>query len=152
MKMNRFMVLVIGLVFLFCTSAIAAETKKADVATPAAPAAKAEPAKAEKKEVKEAEKKTDGKVVEISDKTLKIERTLKGKVETMEFSLEKPFANIKVGDQLKGSYIEKNGQNVLLRVDPAKKTAVQESKKKTPETAKPVAPPVPPVTAPPATK
>ena len=149
--MKRFMVLVIGLVFLFCTSAIAAETKKADVATPAAPAAKAEPAKAEKKEVKKAvkkkaEKKTDGKVVEISDKTLKIERTLKGKVETMEFSLEKPFANIKVGDQLKASYIEKNGKNVLLRVAPAQKTAVQKSKKETPKTAKPVAPPAPPVT------
>jgi hypothetical protein len=150
------MVLVIGLVFLFCTSAIAAETKKADVATPAAPAAKAEPAKAEKKEVKKdvkkkvvkkkAEKKTDGKVVEISDKTLKIERTLKGKVETMEFSLEKPFANITVGDKLKVSYIEKNGQNVLLRVAPAQKTAVQKSKKETPKTAKPVAPPAPPVT------
>ena len=149
--MKRFMVLVIGLVFLFCTSAIAAETKKADVATPAAPAAKAEPAKAEKKEVKKvvkkkAEKKTDGKVVEISDKTLKIERTLKGKVETMEFFLEKPFANITVGDKLKVSYIEKNGQNVLLRVAPAQKTAVQKSKKETPKTAKPVAPPAPPVT------
>ncbi len=149
--MKRFMVLIIGLVFLFCTSVIAAE-KAATPATPATPAAKAEPAKTEKKEVKKAEKKTDGKVVEISDKTLKIERTLKGKVETMEFSLEKPLANIKVGDQLKTSYIEKNGQNVLLRVAPAKKTAVQKSKKETPKTAKPVAPPAPPVTAPPATK
>jgi hypothetical protein len=139
--MKRFIVLIIGLVFLFCTSAIAAETKKADVAAPAATAA-AEPAKAEKK----AEKKTAGKVVAISDKTLKIERTLKGKVETMEFSLEKPFANITVGDQMKVNYIEKNGQNVLLQVAPAPKKVVQKSKKETPKTAKPVAPPAPPVT------
>ena len=148
--MKRFMVWAIALVFLFCTSVIAAE-KAATPAVPAVPAAKAEPAKAEKKEVKKvvkkkAEKKTDGKVVEISDKTLKIERTLKGKVETMEFFLEKPFANITVGDKLKVSYIEKNGQNVLLRVAPAQKTAVQKSKKETPKTAKPVAPPAPPVT------
>jgi hypothetical protein len=144
--MKRFIVLIIGLVFLFCTSAIAAETKKADVAAPAATAA-AEPAKAEKKAVKKkAEKNTAGKVVAISDKTLKIERTLKGKVETMEFSLEKPFANITVGDQMKINYIEKNGQNVLLQVAPAPKKAVQKSKKETPKTAKPVAPPAPPVT------
>ncbi|MBU4372653.1 MAG: hypothetical protein KKH02_00695 [Proteobacteria bacterium] len=139
--MKRFMVWAIALVFLFCTSAIAATTPAAPA--PGAPAA-------EKKEVKKVEKKdvkkTAGKVLEISDKTLKIERMLKGKAETIEFSLEKPFANIKVGDQLKISYIEKNGQNVLLKVAPAQKAAVKKSKKETPKTAKPVATPAAPVT------
>ncbi|MFH2074194.1 MAG: hypothetical protein ABIJ57_02430 [Pseudomonadota bacterium] len=146
--MKRFMVLVVGLVFLFCTSAIAAE--KAKPAAPAAPAA-AEPAKAEvkaeKKEVKkeakkkakkEAEMSAAGKVMEISDTVLRIERTLKGKVETMEFYLEKPFLNIKVGEQIRVNYREKEGRNVLLRVAPAKKTAVQKTGKEAPKETKPV--------------
>ena len=37
---------------------------------------------------------TAGKVLEISDTLLKIERTLKGNAETMEFVLEKPFPGI----------------------------------------------------------
>ncbi|OIP93265.1 MAG: hypothetical protein CO013_00615 [Syntrophobacterales bacterium CG_4_8_14_3_um_filter_58_8] len=144
--MKRFMVWTIALVFLFCTSAIAATTPAAPA--PGAPVAeKKEVKKAEKKDVKKkTEKKTAGKVLEISDKTLKIERMLKGKAETIEFSLEKPFANIKVGDQLKVSYIEKDGQNVLLKVAPAQKAAVKKSKMETPKTAKPVATPAAPVT------
>jgi len=85
------MVLVVGLVFLFCTSAIAAEKKApaapATPATPAVkaePATKAEPAKAEAKEAKKAktakkkaaEMSTAGKVLEVSDKVLKIARTV----------------------------------------------------------------------------
>lgn len=72
---------------------------------------------------------TAGKVIELSEKTLKIERSLKGKVELMEFSLEKPFLEIAVGDQIKVSYLERDGQNILTRVAPAKKTAVQKPKK-----------------------
>ncbi len=45
--MKRFMVWAIALVFLFCTSVIAAE-KAATPVTPATPAATADPAKAEK--------------------------------------------------------------------------------------------------------
>jgi len=81
---------------------------------------------------------TAGKVVEISDTVLRIERTLKGKVETMDFSLEKPFPNIAVGDRIRVNYREQEGRNVLLRVAPAKKTAVQKSKKGVPKEAKPV--------------
>lgn len=80
---------------------------------------------------------TAGKVLEVSDKALKIERTLKGKAETMEFSLEKSFTDIKAGDQIKVSYHEKDGRNILIRVAPAKKTAVQKPKK---DAAKPVSP------------
>ncbi len=72
---------------------------------------------------------TAGKVMEVSDTVLKIERTLKGETETMEFSLEKPFTNIVVGNQIKVTYREKGGRNILIRVAPAKMTAVQKPKK-----------------------
>ena len=88
-----------------------------------------------------------GKVLEISDTLLKIERTLKGKAEIMEFILEKPFPNIAAGDQIKVSYLEKDGRNILTRVAPAPKTAVRKAvKKDLPKGMKPVAPPAPPVT------
>lgn len=88
-----------------------------------------------------------GKVLEVSEAVLKIERTLKGKAEMMEFILEKPFSAIAVGNQIKVSYMEKDGRNVLIRVAPAQKTAVKKAvRKDLPKEIKPVAPPVPPVT------
>ena len=89
---------------------------------------------------------TAGKVIEVSDTLLKIERTLKGEAETMEFILEKPFTNIAVGDQIKVSYREKNGRNILIRVAPAKMTAVQKPKKEASKAAKPAEPKAAPVT------
>lgn len=90
---------------------------------------------------------TAGKVLEVSDAMLKIERTWKGKAEIMEFILEKPFPNIAVGDQIKVSYLEKDGRNILTRVAPAQKTAVRKAvKKDLPKEMKPVAPPAAPVT------
>jgi len=83
---------------------------------------------------------TAGKVIEITTALLKIERTLKGEAEIMEFILEKPFTNIAVGDQIKVSYREKNGRNVLIRVAPAKMTAVQKPKKEASKAAKPAEP------------
>jgi hypothetical protein len=80
---------------------------------------------------------TAGRVLEISDTALKIERTLRGKAETMVFILEKPFPGITVGDQLKVSYLEKEGRNILLRVAPATMTAVQKPK----SSVKPATPP-----------
>ena len=88
-----------------------------------------------------------GTVLEISGTSLKIERTLKGKAEIMEFILEKPFPNIATGDPVKVSYREKDGRNVLIRVAPAKKTAVKKAvKKELPKEMKPVAPPAAAVT------
>jgi hypothetical protein len=88
-----------------------------------------------------------GKVLEISDTILKIERTLKGKAEITEFILEKPFPNIAAGDQIKVSYLERDGRNVLIRVAPAKMTAVKKAvRKELPKEMKPFAPPAPPVT------
>lgn len=70
-----------------------------------------------------------GRVTEISASVLKIERTLKGKTETMEFILSTPLVNIAVGDQIKVSYLIKEGRNALLRTAPAQKTAVKKTKK-----------------------
>lgn len=88
---------------------------------------------------------TAGTVLEMSGTSLKIERTLKGKTETMEFSLEKPLPAIAVGDSVKVSYLERDGRNVLVRVTPAKKTEVKKAtKKELPKEMKPVAPPAAP--------
>ena len=90
---------------------------------------------------------TAGRVLEVSDAILKIERTLKGKAEIMEFILEKPFPSIAAGDQIKVSYLEKDGRNILTRVAPAQKTAVRKAvKKDLPKEMKAVALPAPPVT------
>ena len=90
---------------------------------------------------------TAGKVLQVSDTILKIERTLKGKAEIMEFMLDTPCPNIAAGDQIKVSYLEKDGRNVPTRVTPAKKTAIRKAAKKDlPEEMKPAATPAPPVT------
>src|SRR5271157_4575898 len=57
-----------------------------------------------------------GKVTEISDEFVKIERTVKGDVETMEFALEKPVKNIIVGDSVKIAYMETDGKLIASRV------------------------------------
>lgn len=89
---------------------------------------------------------TAGKVIAVSNTELKIERTMKGKVETMEFILENPFPVIAVGNQVKVSYREKEGRNILIRVAPAKKTAVEKSKKDAPKAVKLAEPKAAPVT------
>jgi hypothetical protein len=71
---------------------------------------------------------TAGKVLEVSETLLTIERTLKGKVETMVFVLEAPLPDIAVGDQLRVNYLRKDGQNVLIRLSPTGRTAVQTPK------------------------
>jgi len=57
-----------------------------------------------------------GKVVEISDESIKIERTVKGDIENMEFALDKPTAGIMVNDSVKIAYTEKDGKLIALRV------------------------------------
>jgi len=57
-----------------------------------------------------------GKVIEISDKAIKIERTVKDKAEIMEFVLDKPAEKIAVGDSVGIAYIEKDGQLIASRV------------------------------------
>ena len=57
-----------------------------------------------------------GKVVEISGDAIKIERTVKGDIETMEFSLEKPSAGVIVNDSVKIEYTEKDGKLTASKV------------------------------------
>jgi hypothetical protein len=122
--MKGFLIASAGLILLGFTLAFAAE--KATTAPPTPP--------------RVPEMSTAGKVIEVTATLLKIERTLKSEAETMEFVLEKPFTDIAVGDQIKVSYREKNGRNVLIRFAPATMTAVQKPKKDTPKTTKPAEP------------
>jgi hypothetical protein len=60
--------------------------------------------------------KATGKVVDVTDTSLKIERTVKGAVEPFEFALEKPLTKIKVGDKVIITYIIKDEKNVITRI------------------------------------
>jgi hypothetical protein len=60
--------------------------------------------------------KAAGTVTEISDTVLKIERTVKGKMEGMEFVLDKPVVKITAGDKVQVSYVIKEDKNVAMKV------------------------------------
>jgi len=66
--------------------------------------------------VKAAKMHATGKVIEISNESIKIERTLKGDIEYMEFSLDRPAADIGINDSVKIDYLEKDGKLVASRV------------------------------------
>ena len=66
--------------------------------------------------IKAAKMNATGKVIDISDESIKIERTVKGDVETMEFALEKTVKNIFVNDSVKIDYLEKDGKLTASRV------------------------------------
>ncbi|HVO66382.1 MAG TPA: hypothetical protein VMT12_07865 [Syntrophales bacterium] len=57
-----------------------------------------------------------GIVKAISTTMLVVERTIKGKVETLEFALDKSIENIRVGDRVKISHIKKDGKHIAMRV------------------------------------
>ena len=97
---------VVGTVFLLSTLAFAADK--------ATSPDKAGPVKTTI--VKAAKMHATGKVIEISDESVKIERTVKGDVETMEFAFEKPVKNIIVNDSIKIDYVEKDGKLIASRV------------------------------------
>jgi hypothetical protein len=70
-----------------------------------------------------------GIVIEITDTALKIERKVKDKVETMEFTLEKPLVKIKAGDKVRVSYITREDLNVATRVEAdVPQTAIKKAK------------------------
>jgi hypothetical protein len=135
--MRKFMVFVVGLAFVFCALVFAAD-KPSDAPAKTQPV-KAAPIKASK----ETRVSFTGIVKEISDITIMVERTVKGNVETMEFALDKPVANIKAGDKVKVSYIKKEGRNIAIKVAPdvvkkiIKKTAPAKEIKPAPTEAPP---------------
>ena len=100
---------IIWFVWFFCASPfLFIET--AGGADKAPPASKAAPS------VRITRMRAEGVVTAISDTTLKIERKVMDKVETMEFTLEKPVAKIKAGDKVRVSYETKGDKNVAARV------------------------------------
>ncbi len=105
--MKRLSVGMIVIAFVFGALAFAAEQ---GVKTPS----KVEPAKAAA--IKIVKMKATGRVVEVTDTSLKIERTAKGTVEPFEFALEKPLTKIKVGDKVSITYILKDEKNVITRI------------------------------------
>jgi hypothetical protein len=106
--MKKALVYVIGAAFLLSALAFAADK-------PASNAAGADQVKAASP-VRIAKMNATGKVVEISDKAIKIARTVKNNVETMQFILDRPTENIAVNDAVKIAYIEKDGALLATRV------------------------------------
>jgi ribosomal 50S subunit-recycling heat shock protein len=66
--------------------------------------------------VKAAKMHATGKVIEIYYESIKIERTVKGDIETMEFALAKPSTGIIINDSVKIDYTEKDGKLIASRV------------------------------------
>lgn len=83
---------------------------------------------------KTAKMNASGKVVEISSTAIKIERSIKGNAEIMEFALENPVQDIVVNDSVKIDYSVKDGKLTASRV--AKPEAVKNSGKNGPKQTK----------------
>lgn len=59
-----------------------------------------------------------GVVKGLSDTTILVERAVKGKVELIEFVLDKPTDKIEVGDKVRVSYFKKEGKTIATIVTP----------------------------------
>jgi len=104
--MKKALLYVVGTAFLLSTLSFAADKATSPV--------KADPVKTNI--VKAAKMHATGKVIEISGETIKIERTVKGDVETMEFTLDKSVKSIIINDSVKIDYMEKDGKLIASRV------------------------------------
>jgi Cu/Ag efflux protein CusF len=101
-EMRKLFVMFVAVSFLLSGLAMASGPAPA---TPAAPPA-----------TKIAVKSATGVVKELSDKMLKLERKVKGKIHAMDFVLKTPLADIKVGDDVKVNYVVEDGKNVVKKV------------------------------------
>lgn len=108
--MRRLFVMFLSLGLLFAAAVLSASAATLDKE------GKAPVAPASVLTAKVAKMRAGGVVIEISDTSLKIERKVKDKVETMEFLLEKPLSRIKVGQKVKVSYINGSDKNVATKV------------------------------------
>jgi len=104
--MKKLFLQIFGIIFLLSALAFAADKTASPV--------KSDPAKTNI--IKAARMHATGKVIEVSDLSIKIERTVKGDIETMEFALEKPAAGIVANDLVKITYTEKDGKITASRV------------------------------------
>lgn len=110
--MKRLMVLVASFIFVFSAYMSAAEG-------PSAPPAKSEmPKSVTMKPPKETKLTITGIVKDISDTTITVERTVKGKTESVGFILDKPLEKIKIGEKVRVSYIKKGDKHIATRVTP----------------------------------
>lgn len=119
--MKKVLLQIVGVIFLLSALAVAADKTVSSV--------KSDPAKTNI--IKAARMHATGKVIEISDASVKIERTVKGDIETMEFALEKPCAGIVANDLVKIAYTEKDGKLTASRVS---KVALKKREGTLPET------------------
>lgn len=118
--MKRALLYIVGITFLLSAIAYSADKTSTEVV-------KNNSAKAAS--LKTTRMNARGKVIEISDKAIKIERSVKDKAETMEFILDKPAEKIAVGDSVGIAYIEKEGRLIASRVTKTvpKKTGKKEN-------------------------
>jgi hypothetical protein len=100
--MKKVLVCATGIVCLLAVFALAAEKPGASATQSVLP--------------KTATMNARGKVVEISEKAVRIERSIKGSAEVMEFALENPAADIAVNDFVKIDYTIKDGKLTASRV------------------------------------
>lgn len=105
--MKKFLFCITGAICLLAVFAFAAD----QTAAPSNPSTVMKPAN-----VKIAKMNARGKVVDITGKSIKIERSIKGSVEIMEFTLENPAQDIVVDDFVKIDYIVKEGTLVVSKV------------------------------------
>jgi hypothetical protein len=68
------------------------------------------------KETRETQVSFTGIVKAITGTTLMVERTVRDKTETLEFTLDKTVEEIRVGDKVKIGYIKKEGKYIATRV------------------------------------
>jgi len=124
--MKKTLVCVIGAICLLAAFAYAADTPAKEIKQSAVLKTAC---------VKTAKMNARGKVVEISDKAIKIERNIKGNVEIMEFVLENPVRDIVANDSVKIDYSVKDGKLMASRVAKpgAAKNSVKNGTKSTKE-------------------
>jgi hypothetical protein len=132
------MILAAGIVFVFSAAVFAVDG-------PSQAPAKTDPSKAVTvKPPKETKVSIIGVVRDISDTMISVERTVRGKTETMEFKLDKPVEKINAGDKVKVNYLKKDGKNLATRVTPVvvrkiirKTSPLKETKPSLPEAPSP---------------
>ena len=116
--MKKILVCVASVIFVMAALALAADTTVKEANQKAA---------LKQTAVKTAKMNARGKVVDISEKAVTIERSIKGNLEIMEFALENPVKDIVVNDSVKIDYSVKDGKLTASRV--AKPGAVKNTGK-----------------------
>ena len=105
--MKKTLLCVAGVICIMAALALAADTSVKDTN---------QKATLKQTTVKTAKMNARGKVIEVSEKAITIERSIKGNAEKMEFALESPVADIAVNDSVKIDYTVKDGKLTASRV------------------------------------